>query len=55
LLVRLSGKAGSLFKDIVSSDPFGDAHAVSSADINVNDAVQVDTSVYQNEVTDGRF
>jgi len=53
LLVRLSGRAGSLFEDTISSDQFGDAHEVSRiTDINVNDVVRVDMSAYQDEVTD---
>ena len=56
MLVRLSGRAGSLFEDTVASDQFGDEHAVSRiADVNVNNVVRVEMSAYQDKATDGRL
>jgi hypothetical protein len=56
LLVRLSGRVGSPFQGTVASNPFGDAHAVSSVtDVNVNKVDRVEMSTYQDEATDGRL
>ena len=55
-LVRLSGRASSLFQGTVASEPSGDAHAISRiTDINVNDMVRVDMSAYQDEATHGQL